>query len=57
MKQICCLDCEHCHEYWEVFDSSVIEHYTCDAGSVVKDIYDPEKTIDCPDFVQFIEDI
>lgn len=59
MKQICCLDCVHCHEYWEVFDSSVIEHYTCtcDAGTVMKEIEDPEKVIDCPDFEQYIEDI
>ena len=57
MKGIMCIDCEHCHEYWEVFDSSVIEHYTCDAGSVVKEIYDPEKVMECLDFVQFIEDI
>ena len=57
MKGIMCIDCEHCHEYWEVFDSSVIERYTCDAGSVVKEIYDPEKVMDCLDFVQFVEDI
>ena len=57
MKDVCCIDCEHCHEYWVVYDDVVEEHFTCDAGSVVKDVYDPEKTIDCADFVQFIEDI
>ena len=57
MKEICCLDCEHCHDYLELYDGIILVYYTCDAGSVVKDIEDPEKVIDCPDFVQFVDDI
>lgn len=59
MKEICCLDCEHCHDYLQFEDGGALVYfcYTCDAGSVVKDIEDPEKVIDCPDFVQFVDDI
>ena len=57
MKTVCCIDCEHCHEYWDVYDSIVEQHYTCDAGSVIVEINDPEKDVICPDFVQFVEDI
>ena len=57
MKQICCMDCEHCHDYVELYDSRILERYYCNAGSVEKRIYDPDKIIDCPNFVQFVEDI
>ena len=57
MKQICCIDCEHCHYYMETYDAIAMIRYTCDAGTVVKAIEDPDKVIDCADFVQFIEDI
>ena len=67
MKQICCIDCVHCNGYIDpkVLDRDDVPateypfyaHYTCDAGSIMKEIEDPEKVIDCPDFVQYIEDI
>lgn len=57
MKQICCIDCEHCHDYVELYDSRILERYYCSAGSVEKRIYDPDKIIDCPNFVQYVEDI
>ena len=58
MKQICCIDCEHCYDHTTDDGGTIfIVTYYCDAGSVLKKIDNPEKVIDCPDFVQFIEDI
>ena len=57
MKQICCIDCDNCYYYTELYDSRILEHYYCSAGPVVKRIYDPDEIIDCPYFVQFVEDI
>ena len=58
MKQICCIDCVHCYDQINyLFDQSMQVRYYCDAGTVLEAVYDPEKEHDCPNFVQFIEDI
>ena len=57
MKQICCIDCVHCIDELNDDDYNTWFRYYCDAGSVISEIDDPNKVIDCPDFVQFIEDI
>ena len=52
-----CIDCDWCYGEMNIYDATIEVRYYCQRGTVMKEIEDPEKQHDCPDFKQFIDDL